>query len=88
MIFYYNAEELRFKTISEFKRSIHDGGEIIIERNGHSYGIFFNGTQFYMTSQEGSTDHFQTADELLERHISGDRLRDIITQVTVLDRAL
>ena len=31
MIFYYNAEELRFKTISEFKRSIHDGGEIVIE---------------------------------------------------------
>ena len=41
-----------------------------------------------MTSQEGSTDYFQTADELLERHISGDRLLDIITQVTVLDRAL
>lgn len=88
MAFYYNAEELRFKTISEFKRSIHDGGEIVIEWNGHSYGIFFNGTQFYMTSQEGSTDYFQTADELLERHISADRLRDIITQVTVLDRAL
>lgn len=39
-----------------------------------------------MTSQEGSTDYFQTADELLERHISSDRLRDIITRVTVLDR--
>ena len=88
MVFYYNAEELRFKTISEFKRSIKDGGEIVIEWDGRSYGIFFNGTQFYMTSQDGSTVYFQTADELLEQHTSGDRLRDIITQVTVLDRAL
>ena len=67
MVFYYNAEELRFKTISEFKRSIKDGGEIVIEWDGRSYGIFFNGTQFYMTSQDGSTVYFQTADELLER---------------------
>ena len=88
MVFYYNAEELRFKTISEFKRSIKDGGEIVIEWDGRSYGIFFNGTQFYITSQDGSTVYFQTADELLEQHISDDRLRDIITQVTVLDRAL
>lgn len=88
MAFYYNAEELRFKTISEFKRSLHDGGEIVIEWCDRSYGIFFNGTQFYLTSQDGSTDYFQTADDLLEWHICGDRLRDVITQVTVLDRAL
>ena len=42
MVFYYNAEELRFKTISEFKRSIKDGGEIVIEWDGRSYGIFFS----------------------------------------------
>ncbi len=88
MAFYYNAEELRFKTISEFKRSLKDGGEIVIEWAGCSYGIFFNGTQFYITSQDSPTLYFQTIDELLEQHISSDRLRDVITQVTVLDRAL
>lgn len=88
MEFYYNAEELRFKTISEFKRNLHDGGEIVIEWGDHSYGIFFNGTQSYIASQDGSTNYFQTADDLLEQHICGDRLRDVITQVTVLDRAL
>lgn len=88
MAFYYNAEELRFKTISEFKRSIQDGGEIVIEWGGRSYGIFFSGTQFYMTSQDSSTAYFQTVDELLEQHIGSDRLRDIITQAAVLDRAL
>ena len=88
MTFFYNEQEMRFKTISEFKCSIHDGGEIVIEWKGCSYGIFFNGTKFYMTAQDGVTIYFQTADDLLEQHVSGDRLRDIITQAVVLDRAL
>ena len=29
-----------------------------------------------------------TADDILEFNVSGDRLRDVITQVTVLDRTI
>ena len=84
----YQEEEMRFKTISEFKRSINDGGEIVIEWAGQSYGIFFNGTEFYIAFPDRTSVDFQTVDALLEYPVGGDRLRDIITQVTVLDRAL
>ena len=46
MFFQYNEEEMRFKTLSEFKRSIRDGGEIVVEWSGTCYGLFYNGEKF------------------------------------------
>ena len=37
---------------------------------------------------DGEKSYYETSDEVLERYIGNDRLRDIITQATVLDRAL
>lgn len=88
MQFAYNAEELRYKTISEFKWSLHQGGEIVIEWNEHSYGIFYNGEKFYVTTENYEESYYDSPDELLEYCIDGQRLRDIITQVTVLERTL
>ena len=88
MFFQYNEEEMRFKTISEFKSSLLRGGEIVIEWNKQLYGFFYNGTAFYITFPDGEKSYYETSDEVLERYIGNDRLRDIITQATVLDRAL
>ena len=88
MFFQYNEEEMRFKTISEFKSSLLRGGEIVIEWNKQLYGFFYNGTAFYITFPDGKKSYYETSDEVLERYIGNDRLRDIITQATVLDRAL
>lgn len=88
MFFQYNEEEMRFKTISEFKSSLLRGGEIVIEWNKQLYGFFYNGTAFYITFPNGEKSYYETSDEVLERYIGNDRLRDIITQATVLDRAL
>ena len=83
-----NEEEMRFKTISEFKNSLERGGEIVIEWKDSKLGIFNDGKTHYITSGDGSVTDYDSIDELLERYICGDRLRDVITQVTVMDRAL
>ena len=88
MIFEYNEDEMRFKTISEFKNSLLDGGEIVIEWNDTPYGIFYDGTTFYITTQNKTEHCCKNIDEILEKHLGNDKLRDIITKATVLDRAL
>ncbi|MBQ4100608.1 MAG: hypothetical protein IJC83_03580 [Oscillospiraceae bacterium] len=88
MILEYNEDEMRFKTISEFKNSLFDGGEIVIEWNDTPYGIFYDGATFYITTQNKTEHYCKNIDELLEKYIGNDKLRDIITKATVLDRAL
>ncbi len=84
----YNDEAMRFKTLSEFKSSLLRGGEIVIEWAGDAYGIFYNGTQFYVTTSDYKTTWYDDPDQVLEYEINGARLRDIIKEVAVLDRAL
>lgn len=93
-------EENRFKSISDFKWCINNGGEVEIEWRGLSYGIFSqlrrtpNSPLQKMISQVGiedpaSTEKWcDTADEVLEYMVGDDRLRDVITQVTVWDRTI
>ncbi len=83
-----DPEEMRFKTISEFKDSLRRGGEIVIAWKEKAYGIFNDGQKFYISTPSMHTTFFDTPDELLEYRIGDDRLRDIITQVEVNDRAL
>lgn len=83
-----DPEAMRFKTISEFKDSLRRGGEIVIEWNGNTYGIFNNGQKFFIVTPSIHTTFFDTPDELLEYRIGDERLRDIIIQVDVNDRAL
>lgn len=40
IVLHYDDEAMRFKTISEFKNSLVNGGEIVIEWNDVEYGIF------------------------------------------------
>lgn len=45
--------------------------------------------RYYIGHDSPDTNVFyDTPDELLEYHVGSDRLRDVITQVTVIDRTL
>ena len=75
-----SLEDNRFKSISDFKWCMKCGGEVEIEWNGIHYGIIRYGTETECC--------FDTADDALEYMVGSDRLRDVITRVTVLDRTI
>ena len=93
-------EENRFKTISDFKWCVNGGGEIEFSWNEKTFGIFplLQKTpsspqqilliQKFVENQKGTEMWYDTADDLLEYTIDGDRLRDIITEVEVTDRTI
>lgn len=86
----YNPEALRFHTISEFKQSMSYGAEVVIEWKGEEYGIWSENGKISIT-HSGYPDEevvFQTSDEALEYIVAGDRLRDVITQVLVIERTI
>ena len=97
-----SLEENRFKTISDFKWCVNCGGEIQFEWKGLVYGIFpklqktpdaplqMLISQVHIDPEDmaASEKWCDTADDVLEYMVSGDRLRDVITQVTVWDRTI
>lgn len=89
IVLHYDDEAMRFKTISEFKNSLVNGGEIVIEWNNVEYGIFRERNCFFIG--HGTPDenvYYDTPDELLEYRVGNDRLRDVITKAIVVDRTL
>lgn len=85
-------EQNRFKTISDFKWCIDRGGEVEFLWNGIRYGAVRYGTNYKITVYEAYKPEtekvFDTTDDALEYMVGSDRLRDVITQVTVLDRTI
>ena len=93
-------EENRFETISDFKWCVTHGGEVEFEWKGHTFGIWpklrrtpdgpiqMCISEVYIDNMEETEMWYDTADELLEYIVAGDRLRDVITQVTVYDRTI
>ena len=87
--FLNTEEDNRFKTISDFKNCIIRGGEPVFAWNGMQYGICFYGEKYCIALTNGESELIcDTADEVLEYMVGSDRLRDVITQVTVLDRTV
>lgn len=89
----HNAEdENNFKTISDFKWCMKCGGEVEFEWKGTRFGIVRYGTDNKITIYEANKPETgkvcEDSDDALEYIVSGDRLRDVITQVTVLDRTI
>ena len=86
----YDPEAYRFKTISDFKERMRYGAEVVIEWKGQEYGIWSeNGTiRVTCSSTPNESRIFDTADDALDYMLGSDRLRDVITQVTVLDRTI
>ncbi len=89
---YNSPEENRFKTISEFKESMICGGEIVFKWNGMTYGAFRLEEpkgKYYIAFADGSNEKWcDTPDEILEYMVDGGRLRDVITQVEVIERTI
>ena len=100
-------EDNRFKTISEFKWCVNDGGEVEFEWKGKYYsithpdgrinigeGCYEKGGKYYNVTSH--TEYIpddgdlwgDTADDILEYNVGGDKLRDVITQVKVWSRSL
>ena len=94
-------EQNRFTSISDFKWSMKCGGEVVFSWNGTRYCCFSKlehpenqETMMYISKADGE-DGWETsekwcsdADELLEYMVGLDRLRDVITQVTVIERTI
>ena len=67
IVLHYDDEAMRFKTISEFKYSLTNGGEIVIEWNGVEYGIFRKGNRFFIGNDSPDRNIFyDSPHELLE----------------------
>ena len=82
----------RFKTISDFKWSMICGGEVTFEWNNILYGVYRDGMyenneKYCICLINGEDEHrFDSLDDLLNTFVGADRLRDIITQITVWSR--
>lgn len=82
-----SEEDNRFKTISEFKECIIRGGEPVFVWNGNEYGVCFADSGYCIARTDGTSEKMcSTPDSVLEYTLDGDRLRDIITRVTVVSR--
>ena len=83
---------LNFETISEFKHSLNCGGEIEFVWNDITYGAIRYGTNDKITIYEANKPETETvcetADDALDYMVGLDRLRDVITQVTVIARSI
>lgn len=86
-----SPEQNRFTTISDFKTCMRWHGEVSFTWNGNLYSITHrsNGKiSISMACREDTEKLCATSDEVLEYMVGADRLRDVITQVTVLDRTI
>ena len=84
-----NMEADHFKTISEFKECIIRGGEPVFAWNGTVYGVCFSESGYCIAYADGNFEKIcRTPDDVLEYMVGNDRLRDVITRVTVLNRTI
>ena len=90
-------EKMRFKTISDFKWCMKQGGEVKFCWKGKVYCAFGklqktpdSNVQMYISeAYKPETEKWcDNADEVLEYVIDGQRLREIITKVKVWDRTI
>lgn len=94
-------EQNRFTNISDFKWCMRCGGEVQFIWNGTTYCCFgklmhpgnteammYIAKSDFQTGQTFSEKWCTNSDDLLEYMVGEDRLRDVITQVTVIDRTI
>ena len=74
--------------VAIYVRYMHCGAEVEIEWKGKEFGIWSDRNTIRITSIGSVERKFNSVDDALEYIICGDRLRDVITQVTVIDRTI
>ena len=81
-----------FVSIGDFERSLSWGAEIEFEWKGVLYGVIRYGTDhkitIYQCGHPETEKVCETAEEALEYMVGEDRLRDVITQVRVVERTI
>ena len=84
------AERNRFESISDFKCCMRYHGEVEFEWKGKGYSItpWEHGISISEANKQETEIIGSDADEILEYIVGGDRLRDVITQVKVIDRTI
>ena len=89
-VIHVDPENYRFKTISDFKWAMEYNSEVAFEWNGKDYSITHPDGVISICegNKYSEAKDYKTADEALEYVIDGQRLRDIITKVTVWDRTI
>ena len=89
MKMYNSADDNSFRSIGEFEDCLIRGGEVVFLWKGITYGLFGDDKGFCIAHIDGSCEKwFDMLELLLDCDIDGDRLRDVITQVEVLDRTI
>ena len=85
-----SIEQNRFATISAFKDCMRWHGEVELLWNGIEYSITPRSGKLCISHSglQETEQKFDTADALLEYMVGEDRLRDVITKVTVLSRTI
>ena len=84
-----SEEDNRFKTISEFKECLIRGGEVEFQWKGNAYSIGgYDKHVICVNNREETEKLCDTPDEVLEYMVGEDRLRDVITRVTVIWRTI
>ena len=87
-----SLEDNRFKSISDFKWCMYCGGEVELVWQDIHFGIVATNADrsisIYLWNQPETEQIFRTADEALNYMVGPDRLRDVITKVTVLARTI
>ena len=84
-------EQNRFVSIADFEFCMMCHGEVEFIWKGQTYNITYprDGVYcIYVSFREDTEMYCSTADEILEYNVGGDRLRDVITQVTVTARTI
>ena len=89
-VIHVDPENYRFKTISDFKWAMEYNSEVAFEWNGKDYSITHpDGVISICEAYKRETEKcYNSPDEALEYVIDGQRLREIITKVTVWDRTI
>ena len=83
-------EQNQFVTISDFKTCMRWHGEVEFTWNGTTYNITHrqNKIAISVSFRQETEKLCNTADEVLDYMVGEDRLRDVITKVTVTDRTI
>lgn len=84
-----NVPDYSFKTLEEFKWTLHCGSNVNFEYGGVEYGIEGHDNSFDIwIANKGDIANGLTLEEALDFKIGGVKLRDLILSALIIDRQI